>query len=171
MKRIFLTGITGLVGSAFAVKLLQERNDCELVCLVRSGNGKSAAERTIDVIKSECEFEGCKFTPKGMLQIQINQKVDLPICLRYRKSVRVVLGELNMYNVAIIGAGPAGIFSALEIVRLRPEWKVILIEKGQKIEKRKCPIREGSPKCVRGIWVDKCIISSLIGNNLYLLSA
>ena len=53
-----------------------------------------------------------------------------------------------MYNVAIIGAGPAGIFSALEIVKLRPEWKVILIEKGQKIEKRKCPIREGSPKCV-----------------------
>ena len=46
-----------------------------------------------------------------------------------------------MYNVAIIGAGPAGIFSALEIIKLRPEWKVILIEKGQKIEKRKCPIR------------------------------
>ena len=42
-----------------------------------------------------------------------------------------------MYNVAIIGAGPAGIFSALEIVKLRPEWKVVLIEKGQKIEKRK----------------------------------
>ena len=53
-----------------------------------------------------------------------------------------------MYTVAIIGAGPAGIFSALEIVKLRPEWKVVLIEKGQKIEKRKCPIREGSPKCV-----------------------
>lgn len=53
-----------------------------------------------------------------------------------------------MYNVAIVGAGPAGIFTALEIVKLRPEWKVILIEKGQKIEKRKCPLREGSPKCV-----------------------
>ena len=48
----------------------------------------------------------------------------------------------------IAGFGPAGIFSALEIVKLRPEWKVVLIEKGQKIEKRKCPIREGSPKCV-----------------------
>ena len=52
-----------------------------------------------------------------------------------------------MYNVAIIGAGPAGIFSALEIVKRRPEWKVVLIEKGKPIEKRKCPIREGSPKC------------------------
>ena len=53
-----------------------------------------------------------------------------------------------MYNVAIIGAGPAGIFAALEIVKLKPEWKVVLIEKGQKIENRKCPLREGSPKCV-----------------------
>ena len=53
-----------------------------------------------------------------------------------------------MYNVAIIGAGPAGIFSALEIIKLRPEWKIILVEKGQKIENRKCPLREGSPKCV-----------------------
>ncbi len=53
-----------------------------------------------------------------------------------------------MYNVSIVGAGPAGIFTALEIVKLRPEWKVVLIEKGQKIEKRKCPLREGTPKCV-----------------------
>ena len=53
-----------------------------------------------------------------------------------------------MYNVAIIGAGPAGIFAALEITKLKPDWKVVLIEKGQRIEKRKCPIREGSPKCV-----------------------
>ncbi len=52
-----------------------------------------------------------------------------------------------MYNVAIIGAGPAGIFAALEIVKLRPEWKVVLIEKGQKIEKRKCLLREGYETC------------------------
>ncbi len=52
-----------------------------------------------------------------------------------------------MYNVAIIGAGPAGIFAALEITKLKPDWKVVLIEKGSKIEKRKCPLREGSEKC------------------------
>ena len=40
-----------------------------------------------------------------------------------------------MYNVAIIGAGPAGIFAALEITKLKPEWKVVLIEKGQKLKK------------------------------------
>ena len=52
-----------------------------------------------------------------------------------------------MYNAAIIGAGPAGIFAALEITKLRPDWKVILVEKGRKIEERKCPLREGSPVC------------------------
>lgn len=52
-----------------------------------------------------------------------------------------------MYNVAIIGAGPAGIFTALEIVKLKPDWKVILIEKGKKIEKRKCFLREGHRVC------------------------
>lgn len=52
-----------------------------------------------------------------------------------------------MYNVAIIGAGPAGIFTALEIVKLKPEWKVVLVEKGKKIEKRKCFLREGQRVC------------------------
>ncbi len=54
-----------------------------------------------------------------------------------------------MYNVAIIGAGPAGIFAALEIMKLKPDWKVIIVEKGQKIEKRKCLLREGYEKCPR----------------------
>ena len=52
-----------------------------------------------------------------------------------------------MYNAAIVGAGPAGIFAALEIVKLKPDWKVILIEKGQKIEKRVCLLRAGYEKC------------------------
>lgn len=52
-----------------------------------------------------------------------------------------------MYNVAIIGAGPAGIFSALEIIKLNPDWKVVIVEKGPKIEKRKCAVRNGH-KCI-----------------------
>ena len=52
-----------------------------------------------------------------------------------------------MYNVAIVGAGPAGIFAALEIAKLRTEWKVVLVEKGDRIEKRKCLLREGFEKC------------------------
>ncbi len=45
-----------------------------------------------------------------------------------------------MYNAAIVGAGPAGIFTALELVKLKPDWKIILIEKGNKIEKRETVI-------------------------------
>ena len=52
-----------------------------------------------------------------------------------------------MYNVAIVGAGPAGIFTALEIVKQKPNWKVVLIEKGAKIEKRVCLLREGYKNC------------------------
>ncbi|MCI1273502.1 MAG: FAD-dependent oxidoreductase [Clostridiaceae bacterium] len=52
-----------------------------------------------------------------------------------------------MYNVAIIGAGPAGIFAALEITKLKPDWKIILVEKGDRIEERKCLLREGYAKC------------------------
>jgi len=52
-----------------------------------------------------------------------------------------------LYNVAIIGAGPAGIFSALEIIKLNPDWKVVIVEKGPKIEKRKCAVRNGH-KCI-----------------------
>lgn len=52
-----------------------------------------------------------------------------------------------MYDVAIVGAGPAGIFAALEITKLKPEWKVIIIEKGARIQERKCHLREGYKKC------------------------
>lgn len=52
-----------------------------------------------------------------------------------------------MYNVIIVGAGPAGIFSALELVKLHPEWKVALIEKGARIEKRVCMLRNGKKEC------------------------
>ena len=42
-------------------------------------------------------------------------------------------------DVVIIGAGPAGIFTALELVRLGSDKKIIIIEKGVAIEKRRCP--------------------------------
>lgn len=44
------------------------------------------------------------------------------------------------YDVIIIGAGPGGIFSAYELSRLAPGLKIAVIEQGQELEKRKCPI-------------------------------
>lgn len=44
------------------------------------------------------------------------------------------------YDVIIIGAGPGGIFSAYELVKLKPELKIGIFEAGNSLEKRKCPI-------------------------------
>ncbi len=42
-------------------------------------------------------------------------------------------------NVIIIGAGPAGIFTALEMLKKESKKKITIIEKGVAIEKRRCP--------------------------------
>ncbi|MDR3254425.1 MAG: FAD-dependent oxidoreductase [Synergistaceae bacterium] len=50
------------------------------------------------------------------------------------------------YDVAIIGAGPAGLFAALELSSAGKD--VVLIEKGKGIEKRFCPLKTGVRECV-----------------------
>ena len=42
-------------------------------------------------------------------------------------------------DVIIIGAGPSGIFTALEMIRKGSKQKIVLVEKGQPVEKRHCP--------------------------------
>ncbi len=42
-------------------------------------------------------------------------------------------------DVLIVGAGPAGIFTALEMVRRGSKKKILMIEKGKPVEKRRCP--------------------------------
>ena len=44
------------------------------------------------------------------------------------------------YDVIIIGAGPGGIFSAYELMKLNPELKVAVFEAGHALHKRHCPI-------------------------------
>ena len=47
----------------------------------------------------------------------------------------------DRYDVIIIGAGPAGIFAALELTR-EPGRRVLIVEKGHAIAKRRCPARQ-----------------------------
>ena len=42
-------------------------------------------------------------------------------------------------DVVIIGAGPAGIFTALEMLRKGSGQSILIVEKGQAIENRRCP--------------------------------
>ena len=50
-------------------------------------------------------------------------------------------------DVLIIGAGPSGIFTALEMVRKGTKKKITLVEKGQAVENRRCP-KSVTKKCV-----------------------
>jgi len=47
-----------------------------------------------------------------------------------------------VYDVIIVGAGPAGIFAALELMRTEPSTRILILEKGHAIPRRKCPARE-----------------------------
>ncbi len=89
MNRVFLTGITGLVGSAFVVALLRERKDYEIVCLTRKSAVKSAAERTEEIIRSECAFDGCPEVADEILS-----------------RVSVVEGDVVTINPAELAADP-----------------------------------------------------------------
>ena len=68
MKKVFLTGITGLVGSAFTVALLRERKDFEIICLARKSPTKSAEQRVADIIRDECAFDGCPEAAEEILR-------------------------------------------------------------------------------------------------------
>lgn len=46
------------------------------------------------------------------------------------------------YDIIIVGAGPAGIFTAIETMRKSPEKRVLLVDMGTSIEKRNCPARK-----------------------------
>ena len=47
---------------------------------------------------------------------------------------------MKKYDVIIVGAGPGGIYSAYELVKQNPSLKIAVFEKGNALEKRKCPI-------------------------------
>ena len=50
-------------------------------------------------------------------------------------------------DVVIVGAGPAGIFPALEMIKKGSRQKIVMVEKGQPVEKRHCP-KDKTKKCV-----------------------
>jgi uncharacterized protein len=47
---------------------------------------------------------------------------------------------MKKYDVIVVGAGPAGIFTCYELVSKAPQLSVLLIDKGRDIYKRSCPI-------------------------------
>ena len=50
------------------------------------------------------------------------------------------------YDLIIVGAGPSGIFAAWEAMKLAPGAKVLMLDRGCDIYKRKCPILGGTTR-------------------------
>jgi len=52
----------------------------------------------------------------------------------------------DRFDVIIVGAGPAGVFAALELSR-RADLRIVMLEKGPDIERRHCPARQPGGRC------------------------
>ena len=47
---------------------------------------------------------------------------------------------MKKYDVAIVGAGPGGIYAAYELMKKNSKLSVVVLEAGHSWEKRHCPI-------------------------------
>ena len=52
-----------------------------------------------------------------------------------------------MYDVIIVGAGPAGLFAAYELIEKNNKLKVLLLDQGKLAEHRMCPMNKLGTKC------------------------
>lgn len=63
--------------------------------------------------------------------------------------------KISKYDVAIIGGGIAGIFAGYELSKKNPALKITLLERGNNIYNRTCPIVQGKVKdCIRCVTCD-----------------
>ncbi|MBP3461818.1 MAG: FAD-dependent oxidoreductase [Bacilli bacterium] len=66
---------------------------------------------------------------------------------------------MKNYETIIVGCGPAGIFAALELLKHKPEMKLVMFDKGNSIKIRKCP----KSKTINCVGCKPCNISCGFG--------
>ena len=49
---------------------------------------------------------------------------------------------MREFDVIVVGAGPAGIFTALELQKEAPQARVLIVDAGSSIDRRNCPARK-----------------------------
>jgi len=70
-------------------------------------------------------------------------------------NVKSINASQKNYDVIIVGAGPAGIFSALELSK-NTDLNILMLDKGPDLDKRRCPASRGLG-CIR---CDPCFLLS-----------
>jgi len=70
---------------------------------------------------------------------------------------------MNQYDVVIVGAGPGGIFTALDLIEKDPKLKILMLEKGKPLAERSHTKREDLTCgwAGAGAWSDGKVIYSL----------
>ena len=53
-----------------------------------------------------------------------------------------------MYDVIIIGGGPAGLFTAYKLITNNKNLKILMLDRGLLAQKRKCPLSLNNTKCL-----------------------
>ena len=57
---------------------------------------------------------------------------------------------MEKYDVIVVGAGASGVFMSYELAKLDINARVLVLERGGRLEERLCPIKEGATKhCVK----------------------
>ena len=55
---------------------------------------------------------------------------------------------LKKYDVIIVGAGPAGLFAAYELIEKNSKLKILIMDRGKKVSNRFCPMSKNKIACV-----------------------
>lgn len=65
------------------------------------------------------------------------------------------------FDVAIVGAGPAGLYCAYKLITEKKDLKIVIFEQGKEIDDRKCPAVKNNTNCVH--CRDCAIMSGIAG--------
>ena len=92
--KIFLTGVTGLVGASVVTAILRDHDDLEIVALCRPSKGLSAEDRVVKVLHDQCAFDS------------IPEQAD-----KILSHIKVISGDIKDFpKEEILAQGPYDVF-------------------------------------------------------------